>query len=71
MLLAELVVDLLAAYAALGTLFAIAFVASGVKRIDPVARGSGLGFKMIILPGVVLLWPVLPRRWMTGGGHSE
>jgi len=70
MLWAELVVNLLAAYAVLGTLFAIAFLASGITRVDPAAAGSSLGFRLIILPGVVLLWPVLLGRWLKGG-HRE
>jgi hypothetical protein len=61
---AELFVNLLGVYAAAGILFAIAFVTIGVSRIDSVAKNSTVGFRLIILPGSALLWPLLLRRWI-------
>ena len=61
---AEALVDLLVAYAALGVVFAIAFVAIGVARVDPVAKDSGMGFRFIIFPGVAALWTLLLARWI-------
>jgi hypothetical protein len=61
---AELFVGALMLYAAMGGLFAIAFVSRGVSRIDGQADGAGLGFRLIILPGVTALWPVLLHRWI-------
>ncbi|MBI1765305.1 MAG: hypothetical protein HYR56_28150 [Acidobacteria bacterium] len=53
-------------YALLGLLFAPAFVAFGVTRLDAAARGTGLGFRLLILPGVAALWPLLLWRWLQG-----
>lgn len=53
-------------YVLAGLLFAVPFVIRGVDRIDPVARGSTWGFRLIVLPGVVALWPLLAVRWMRG-----
>jgi hypothetical protein len=50
-------------YLALGVLFAVPFVVRGVGRVDPAAIGAGWGFRLLILPGVAALWPVLARRW--------
>ncbi|HZT71447.1 MAG TPA: hypothetical protein VFC10_17095 [Terriglobia bacterium] len=61
---AELFVRALTWYAAVGALFAAAFVWRGVSRIDGQAAGAGLGFRLILLPGVTALWPVLLRRWI-------
>ena len=61
---AELFVAALTLYAAMGCVFAIAFVARGVSRIDGQAAGASLGFRLIILPGVTALWPVLLDRWI-------
>jgi len=55
------------AYAAAGLLFAALFVTIGVNRIDPAARGAGLGFRLLILPGSALFWPLLLRRWLRPG----
>ena len=64
--LAELLVAVLAIYAVAGFVFALAFVVRGVERIDPAAKGSGVGFRLLILPGCVALWPMLLRRWWRG-----
>lgn len=53
-------------YLGLGVLFALPFLARGVQRVDPGARGGGWGFRLMILPGVAALWPVLARRWLSG-----
>jgi len=49
-------VILLETYSVVGLLFAIAFVTIGIGQVDPVAKGSGLGFRLIILPGVAALY---------------
>jgi len=61
---AELFVAALTLYAAMGVVFAIAFVSRGVARVDEHAAGAGFGFRLIILPGVAALWPVLLHRWI-------
>ena len=61
---AALFVEMFSLYAALGLVFAIAFLTQGVARIDEHAAGAGLGFRLLILPGVVALWPVLLNRWI-------
>lgn len=66
--IAPWLVRALGAYAALGLLFAVAFVARGIERVDPGAHASGWGFRLIVLPGVVAFWPLLLRRWLAGTG---
>lgn len=56
-------------YFACGLLFAIPFVLVGVNRIDPHARPGSWGFRALIVPGTVFLWPLLARRWLSGVGH--
>jgi hypothetical protein len=63
-LAAELFVGALTGYAAVGFVFAIAFLARGVSRIDGQAAGAGLGFRLMIFPGVAALWPLLLKRWI-------
>lgn len=55
-------------YLGCGLLFAIPFLARGAAAIDPGAREGSWGFRVIVLPGVVALWPVLLRRWISGRG---
>jgi hypothetical protein len=61
---AEWLVDVLTAHAAVGVLFALAFIRKGISRVDPVAKGSGVGFRLNVFPGTAALWPVLLVRWI-------
>jgi len=65
---AELLVVACGIYLALGLAFAAPFVAFGVGRIDPDARRGTLGFRLLIVPGAALLWPLLLTRWVRGAG---
>jgi hypothetical protein len=61
---AELLVNVLTVYGTLGVFFAVAFVTRGISRVDPVARGSGAGFRLIVFPGTAALWPLLMLLWI-------
>lgn len=59
---AELVLALAGAYAAAGLAIGLAFIFRGLDRIDPAARGAH-AFRPLLLPGLVLLWPLVLWRW--------
>jgi hypothetical protein len=67
MAVTEWLLVLLGVYAGAGLLFAIAFLTVGISQVDPDSKGSGVGFRLIILPGVAALWPVLLTRWVGKG----
>ncbi len=56
-----------ALYGAAGLLFALLFLSLGLRRIDNGAKGAGVGFRLLILPGLIALWPVMLIRWLAGG----
>jgi hypothetical protein len=64
--LATLIVWPIAIYLIIGLLFGLPFVMWGVSRIDPSASGAGVGFRLIVLPGVMAFWPLLAWRWLRG-----
>ena len=66
MLLADVAVILLTAYACIGSIFAMAFLTRGLPQIDREAQHATLGFRLIIMPGVAALWPILLSRWLAG-----
>lgn len=70
MQVAELFVDALAAYALAGLTFGVAFVTVGIQRVDSIAEHAPLGFRLIVLPGVVALWPLMLMRWLRAGPRS-
>jgi hypothetical protein len=63
---AAVLLILLGAYLALGLVLAIPFVLIGIKHIDPHAVKGSWGFRVLIVPGTMALWPWLLRRWATG-----
>ena len=69
--IAAWILGLAAAYLAAGVLFALAFLSRGIGRIDPAARGARWGFRALIAPGVVALWPWLARRWRAAARIPE
>jgi hypothetical protein len=57
---------LLGVYLACGLVFAVPFVCGGVNRVDPHARRGSWGFRLLIVPGTMAIWPLLLRRWAQG-----
>jgi hypothetical protein len=60
--LAHVLVLLGSLYLLVGLVFAGYFVARGAGRLDPVASHGTWGFRLLILPGALALWPVLLVR---------
>ncbi len=50
-------------YLVVGFLFSIAFLAKGIQKTDDASKGTGIGFKLIIIPGILIFWPVLLNQW--------
>ena len=71
MALAEFLAAALGLYAGIGIIFAGWFVVFAVDRFDPAARGTGAGFRALILPGVAALWPFICLLWMRRGAAHD
>ena len=63
---AGLVVGMVEVYLILGLIFAVPFVLFLAKRVDHAAKGSTWGFRVLVIPGVTLLWPLLLKRVLKG-----
>lgn len=59
---ASIVMWIFAGYLAVGLAFAVLFAARWAGRLDPAARRGTWGFRLVIVPGAVLMWPVLVAR---------
>jgi hypothetical protein len=57
---------LLAAYAAVGAIVALAFVIFGVTQVQPMP--VTLGARILLWPGALLLWPYVAVRWVDSRG---
>jgi len=51
-------------YLLIGIIFSIFFYLKGINKVDEVAIGSTLGFKLVVFPGIVVFWPVLLSKWI-------
>ncbi len=56
-------------YFSAGILFAFFFIAAGITRIDAATKQSGWGFRLLMLPGAMALWPILLPRVIAGKAH--
>lgn len=60
---ASVIVEIVTWYIYAGLGVSVLFLLVGVDRIDPSARGSYL-FRVLAVPGVVLLWPLVLKIWV-------
>ena len=51
-------------YLGVGALVATLFVLFGVARVDAGAKGSWPLFRLLVIPGATLLWPLVLVRWI-------
>lgn len=67
----ELILIIVLTYLLLGVLFVIPFLWKGLTKVDEGAHGGSVGFKIIIIPGVIVFWPVLLSKWMKSGSEAS
>ena len=65
-MIASFLLILTGIYLICGFVFAIPFAFVGVGKIDPHAAHGTWVFRLLIMPGTILLWPLLARRWFKG-----
>ena len=63
MAVAETILLVLLVYLACGLLVGLPFVLRGVEQLDDAARRTSGGFRLLILPGTVALWPIMAWQW--------
>ncbi len=64
MVAVEIILILFEIYLLLGVLFVVPFLLKGLTKVDETAHGGTIGFKIIIIPGVIVFWPVLLNKWI-------
>ena len=59
-------------YLVVGLLFSIPFVTKGVTMIDSDgAKGTKWGFRVIIIPGTIVFWPILLKKWINAKKNDK
>ena len=65
MTFASALVQAVTLYLAAGLVPALAFVVVGAGQIDPAAAGGSVAFRLAVLPGALLLWPLVTWKWLS------
>ena len=60
----EILLLVLKSWLLVGFVFGLVFVVAGIGRVHEDARGSGPGFRLIVLPGCTVFWPWLLWLWV-------
>lgn len=55
---------LMLVYVAIGLLVAMGLVLAGPQRLLAEPQPVSAGARLLLVPGAVLLWPLLVRRWL-------
>lgn len=53
-------------YLILGAVFALIFLTKMVHKIDRRVQASGIGFRLLLVPATILLWPYLLTQLIKG-----
>ena len=71
MVFVNFILVIVALYLAAGLVFSIPFVIKGVTKIDEGAIGSKWGFRVIIIPGTMVFWPLLLKKWIAANREQK
>lgn len=66
MIFAEIIVYAGFVYLAIGFLFALWFVISGIAKLDDSAKDTSFGFRFLIFFGAIPFWILLMKRLLKG-----
>jgi hypothetical protein len=53
-------------YGIIGTVFSALYVIFGIENADPAAKGANISFKLTVIPGIIIFWPLFAIRWIIG-----
>ncbi|MBE9040859.1 hypothetical protein IQ235_08710 [Oscillatoriales cyanobacterium LEGE 11467] len=62
----EFLINAVRAYIYAGLLFSAVFVIFFIQRVDSDAAGWNIGFRLVILPGLCVFWPMFVTRLIRG-----
>lgn len=63
-MLVTILLMIIVAYLICGFVFAVFFISKGIYKVDEGAHGGSIGFRIIIIPGIIVFWPVLLKKWI-------
>ena len=67
--IAETIINIVRGYLFAGLVFSVPFLIFGIQRMDPAVRWHNILFRILILPGLCLFWPLFAVRLVRGKRH--
>ncbi len=61
--LALQIIEIVKIYGYIGAAVSVPFLMFGIDRIDPSSH-QAFGFRALLIPGIVVLWPLVLWRWL-------
>ncbi len=61
--LAAIILVILGIYLVIGIVFYVLFLSKLASELDQNTKGASIGFKLLIFPGIISLWPVVFSKW--------
>jgi len=59
MMVGDVIVSFLGLYMGIGLIFGLLFILVFMGRIDSSAAGASWPVRLIVLPGAILIWPIM------------
>jgi hypothetical protein len=56
----------LGGYLGVGLAFALTMIAGGFRRLDPLAQAAPWHVKLVLIPGLAALWPIMLIKFVRG-----
>lgn len=69
-ILVDIVLLLLGSYFLLGLLFGLFVFISGGEKVDPLLKENSWKLRLLILPGLIAIWPFLVMRLFKNKAHE-
>ena len=58
------------AYLVLGFLFSLVFISKWIHIVDEASHETSWSFKLTILPGCIVFWPVLLKKYLNAKSNT-
>jgi hypothetical protein len=70
-MIVQIIIWIVEIYILCGILFVLPFVIKGVTRVDEGTHGTKFGFRLIIIPGTIIFWPLLLSKWIKSNKKND
>ncbi len=60
----SIVLTVIGVYMAIGLIFGLIFIDTGLKKVDKNAQEASRSFRLLILPGLLIFWPFFLKKWI-------